>query len=618
MDRNAAIGFVLIAIIFIAYIYLNTPSPEEEARMRKQRDSIALLQQQKNRADSIGVQQRDSSMIAPSGDNSARSPQQSIFNDTIAGGETIQTIENEVLKIMLSNKGGKVVSVELKQYKTYDQKPLTLFDPEGTFFNYAFFSGTTQIGTNDLLFATIGESFKVSNSDSNTLIFRASVSDQSYIEHRYTLKGNSYLLGYEFSMVGMDRIILNNNPDINLEWKANLTHTEKDLEMEKNFSSIYFRYWDDDVDNIAEQGTGDMNAPGKLQWVSFKQHFFNATLISKEPFSQGIFSTQSDVGSQYVKRMNAQLVLPFDKSKDKVVYPMQFYFGPNNYQELKRLGDYDLEQLIPLGAGVFGAISSPINKFFIIPLFNFLNNYFASWGLIILIMTVLLRIILFPLNYRSFLSAAKMRLLKPEIDELKEKYKEDQTRFGQEQLKLFRSAGVNPLGGCIPALLQLPILVAMYTFFPLSIELRQQSLWWTQDLSTYDSVLNLGFNIPFYGDHVSLWTIIMTITSILFAVYNNQLSGVTGQMKYMAYIFPVLLLGIFNNLPAALTYYYSLSNVVAFGQQFIIKNYIIDEDAIHSKIQENKKKPLKKSKLQERLENMAKAQQLQQQNKKKK
>ena len=290
---------------------------------------------------------------------------------------------------------------------------------------------------------------------------------------------------------------------------------------------------------------------------------------------------------------------------------MQFYFAPNNYQSLKRLGNYDLEKIIPLGVGIFGAISSPINKFFIIPLFNFLNRFFTNYGLIILIMTFLLRIILFPLSYRSFVSAAKMRVLKPEIDELKERYKDDQQKFGQEQLKLFRSAGVNPLGGCIPALLQFPILAAMYTFFPLSIELRQESFLWAKDLSTYDSIYNFGFSIPFYGNHISLFTIIMTVTSILFAIYNNQLSGVTGQMKYMAYIFPVMLLGIFNNLPAALTYYYSLTNIIAFGQQFIIKNYIIDEGAIHRRIQENKKKPVKKSRFQERLEEMTKAQQQQ-------
>ncbi len=611
MDRNAAIGFVLFAIIFVIYIYINTPSQEETDRLKRQQDSIALVQQQRQAADSASAHLPDSSSVVKQNDTSLYNPANTLFADTSIKGEEVVSIENEVMKIKLSSKGGKVVSVQLKKFKTYDQQPLILFDEKNTFFNYAFFNGTTQIGTDDLLFKTMGTSFSVANNDSGTIIFRAYASGSRYLEQRYTLKGNSYLLNYQFNLVGMDSLISKNNPDINLEWENNFNHTEKDITLEKNYASIYFRYWDDDVESIAEHSTGEMNAPGKLQWVSFKQHFFNATLISQQPFAAGNFSTQSEEGADYMKKMTAQLVLPFDNTKSKVSYPMQFYFGPNNYQDLKRLGDYDLEQIIPLGAGVFGFISSPINKFFIIPLFNFLNNYFLNYGLIILVMTVLLRILLFPLNYRSFLSAAKMRVLKPEIDELKEKYKDDQTRFGQEQLKLFRSAGVNPLGGCIPALLQLPILAAMYTFFPLSIELRQQSLWWTQDLSSYDSILNLGFNVPFYGDHVSLWTIIMTITSILFAIYNNQLSGVTGQMKYMAYIFPVMLLGIFNNLPAALTYYYSLSNVVAFAQQYVIKNYIIDEAAIHRKIQDNKKKPVKKSKLQERLENMAKAQQQQ-------
>ncbi|MGB3076977.1 MAG: membrane protein insertase YidC [Chitinophagales bacterium] len=608
MDRNAAIGFVLIALIFIAYIYINTPSQEETARLHRQQDSISLVQQQRHFADSVNAISPDSNAIVNKGDTTVKQTATGIFSDTSVTAEEIVNIENEVMKVKLSSKGGKVVSVELKKFKTYDQQPLILFDEKNTFFNYAFFSGTTQVGTDDVLFKTTGKSFAVAQNDSNTIVFRAYASSNRYIEQRYTLKGNSYLLNYQFNLVGMDSVISKNNPDINLEWNTNFSHTEKDVEMEKNYSSIYFRYWDDDVESISEHSTGDMNAPGKLQWVSFKQHFFNATLITQQPFAQGNFSTQSELGSDYVKKMSAQLVLPFDNNKKQVSYPMQFYFGPNNYQDLKRLGDYDLEQIIPLGAGLFGIISSPINKYFIIPLFNFLNNYVLNFGLIILIMTVLLRILLFPLNYRSFLSAAKMRVLKPEIDELKEKYKDDQAKFGQEQLKLFRSAGVNPLGGCVPALLQLPILAAMYTFFPLSIELRQQALWWTKDLSTYDSILNLGFSIPFYGDHVSLWTIIMTITSILFAIYNNQLSGVTGQMKYMAYIFPVMLLGVFNSLPAALTYYYSLSNIVAFGQQYIIKNYIIDEDAIHRKIQDNKKKPVKKSKLQERLENMAKAQ----------
>jgi len=405
----------------------------------------------------------------------------------------------------------------------------------------------------------------------------------------------------------MDSLIRANNSYINLVWDTKFTHTEHDLKNERNYSSAYMRYTNEDVDGISESSTGELRAAGKVQWVSCKTHFFNATLItSSVPFDQGTISSQFEESAAYVKQLRADMVLPYD-NKSEVRYPMQFYFGSNNYQDLKKM-HIELEKIIPLGAGLFGAISLPLNKFFFIPMFNWLDNYFASYGLIIVIMTIMLRIVLYPLTYRSFVSAAKMRVLRPEIDELRAKYGDDQARFGQEQMKLFRQAGVNPLGGCIPLLLQLPILAAMYTFFPQSIELRQEPLWWVKDLSTYDSVLNLSFNIPFYGSHVSLWTIIMTITSIAFAVYNNQLSGVQGQMKWMAYIMPVMLLGIFNSLPAALTYYYSVSNVAAFLQQWLIQNFVIDEDKIHRQIQENKKKPVKKSKWQQRFEDLQKQQ----------
>src|SRR6185295_16573684 len=298
-----------------------------------------------------------------------------------------------------------------------------------------------------------------------------------------------------------------------------------ELSRETTYSSVYFRTWNDDVNSISERSTGEMHAPGKVQWVSGKTHFFNCALIAKNPFDQGDVSSQFDLNAtDYVKELKAALVLPYDSKQKNVSFPMQFYFGPNNWQELKKF-DIELEQVIPIGAGLFGFISSPLNKFFFIPLFNFLNNYFTNYGLIILIMTILLRIILFPLTYRSFVSAAKMRILKPEIDELKEKYKDDQAKFGGEQMKLFRQAGVSPLGGCVPLLLQLPILAAMYTFFPQSIELRQEHFLWAKDLSTYDSIFDFKQPIPFYGSHVSLFTIIMTVTSIAFAVYNNQLSG---------------------------------------------------------------------------------------------
>lgn len=607
MDRNTVIGFVLIALLIIAYTYFNLPSATEQARIQKQNDSVAVVYKQKQIADSIQaitplattVENKTDSVIATA---------TGIFNNAVSGEKKNYVIENELLKITLSNEGAKVASVQLKKYKTYSGDPLVLFNEENTKFNYVFFSGNTQVETNNLIFATDGNSFSVSGTDSNSITFRAYATSTRYIEQKFTLTGNSYKLGYTMSMVGMDSIIRNANTYINLIWDTKFNHTEHDLESERKFASVYLRNWDDDVEGISEASTDSIRAPGNLQWVSCKTHFFNASLISTKPFDQGNITSSFQPNAPYVKELKAELILPFDSKSKIATYPMHFYFGPNNYQELKKL-DICLEEVIPLKAGLFGIISSPLNKYFFIPLFNWLDNYIVSYGLIILVMTILLRIVLYPFTYKSFISAAKMRILKPEIDELKEKYKDDQTKFGAEQMALFRKAGVNPLGGCIPLLFQLPILAAMYTFFPQSIELRQQSLWWVKDLSTYDSIYNFSTTIPFYGNHVSLWTLIMTATSILFAVYNNQLSGVQGQMKWMAYIFPLMLLGVFNTLPAALTYYYSLSNVVSFGQQFIVKNFVIDEAAIHRQIQENKKKTPKKSSWQKKLEDMQRSQQ---------
>lgn len=611
MDRNTVIGFVLIALIIIAYTYFNMPSKEQLERQKRVQDSIAIIE--KKQSPGSGTDSLQHTLSIDTSKAIVATPEhkgmEKIFPDSSHKNEELFTIENELLKISLSSKGGKVASVELKKFKTYDQKPLVLFTPENTKFNYTFFAGNNQIETNDLLFKPEAASFSVAGNDSNTFVFRAYNGPSRYVEQRYVLRGNSYLVGYSFSMVGMDSLVRSANSYVNLVWDTKFNHTEKDLAQERTYSSMYFRYWNDDVESISEHSTGELRAPGKVQWVSCKTHFFNCALIAKNPFDQGNVSSQFDPNAtDYVKELKAELVLPYDSKKEQISFPMQFYFGPNSWLDLKKF-DIELEHVIPLSVGLFGFISLPLNKFFFIPLFNFLNNYFTNYGLIIFIMTLLLRILLFPLTYRSFVSAAKMRVLKPEIDELKAKYGDDQAKFGQEQMKLFRQGGVNPLGGCIPLLLQLPILAAMYTFFPQSIELRQESFLWAKDLSTYDSILDFGQAIPFYGNHVSLFTILMTVTSIGFAVYNNQLSGVQGQMKWMAYIMPVMLLGIFNSLPAGLTYYYTLSNIIAFAQQFIVQNYIIDEKAIHRKIQENKKKPQKKSSWAKRLEDLQRAQQ---------
>ncbi len=293
----------------------------------------------------------------------------------------------------------------------------------------------------------------------------------------------------------------------------------------------------------------------------------------------------------------------------KQSYNMQWYFGPNSYYGLKKL-DIGLEQIIPLGYFPFQWISAPVNKWIIIPTFYFLSKYISNYGIIILLLTILLRIILLPLTYRSFLSGAKMKVLKPEIDELKEKYKNDQTKFTQEQMKLSQKAGVSPLGGCLPLLLQMPILVAMYSFFPSSIELRQQHFLWAKDLSSYDSIYNFSTSIPFYGNHVSLFTLLMLASQLAMTWYNSQYAvGMNNQMKWMQYVFPFILLGLFNNFSAALTYYYFLSNVISLILMIIIREYFIDEKAIHAQIQENKKKTPKRGGWMERLEKMQREQQ---------
>ena len=349
-----------------------------------------------------------------------------------------------------------------------------------------------------------------------------------------------------------------------------------------------------------------------IEWVSFKQHFFNSTLFYEDGFENSSLAVTADNDdTAALKYYEASLRLPYRAGTDQS-YDMSYYLGPNNYKILKRTGK-DLEDLIQLSPDFFlFSWFSIVTKGIIIPIFNFLEKFFSSYGIIILIMTLMIKMVLFPLTFKSYKSAAAMRVLKPEIDALKEKFGDDQQKLGTEQMKLYSSAGVNPLGGCLPMVLQMPILLAMYYFFPSSIELRQEAFLWADDLSTYDVILNLPFTIPMYGSHVSLFTLLMFVSSILYATVQPQMSsgGPGGaQMKYMQYIFPVFLLFLFNSWPAGLTYYYFLSNIITYGQSWAAKKFFINEDKLRERIQANKKKPKKKSKWQQRLEDIQKQQQ---------
>jgi YidC/Oxa1 family membrane protein insertase len=405
----------------------------------------------------------------------------------------------------------------------------------------------------------------------------------------------------------MEQILASNISYTKLHWSMNTPSQEKDIEDQRKVLDIYYKYVNDSPDYLTITKPESEDLKNLVKWVSFKQKFFVTSIIARESFEEGTINGGPLASETQVAEYATDLVLPIKHTASET-YGMDFYFGPNHFQTLKTF-DLGLEKQVPLGWGIFGWV----NRFIVIKTFNWLDSFNLNYGLIIFILTLIFKVILFPLTYKSYLSAAKMKVLKPEIDELKAKYEKEPQKIQAEQMKLFQKAGVNPLGGCFPLLLQFPILIALFNFFPSSIELRQQPFLWADDLSSYDSILDLPFTIPFYGAHVSLFTLLMTVSTIIYTRMNNQITGATGQMKYIGYIMPLVFLPVLNSYSSALSYYYFLANMITFAQQWAVRRFVIDEEAIHRKMQENKKKPVKRSKFQERLESMSKAAQQQQQ-----
>jgi len=408
------------------------------------------------------------------------------------------------------------------------------------------------------------------------------------------------------NFVGMNNVIASNVNYLDLKWLIYVPQQEKGRKNESNYTAIYYKYFQDEVDNFSTRSSKDVmekNIPTGLRWVAFKDQFFSSVLIADNSFANGTVKQEAvPEPSKYLNVFTAELGVPYQNApRDSV--NMAFYFGPNKYTILKKHG-MELQELVSLGSWII----KWINQYVIIFLFNFLNKYIANYGIIILLLTVIIKLVLFPLTYKSYLSMAKMRVLKPQIDEINARIPKDKSMERQQAtMALYKKVGVSPMGGCLPTLLQMPILLAMFRFFPSSIELRQQSFLWAKDLSTYDSILQLPFNIPFYGDHVSLFTILMTVSTILSMKINNQAqtsSSMPG-MKQMMYVMPVMFMFILNNFSAGLTYYYFLANMITFGQNAVIKHYV-DDEAILKKLHENKKKPVKKSKFQARIEEAAK------------
>ncbi len=648
MTRDNIFGLILIAAILIGYSVWMAPSEEERMEARRIQDSIAAVHRAEAEAQARLAEEPDTlpeehadlpdevtadQEALDSVRMVARQEQMGHFSGAATGEAHYYTVENDVFRFRISKRGGHLHTVELKNYKTFDQRPLLLLDGEEDRFTFNFFSGNRNISTENLYFTPYlnGQPYTgdpddpVTGNGPMTFAMRAysnfhTPENPSYIEMSYGLSDDEFMVDFDIRFVGTREAIAANTTFINLDWQARLPRLEKNRDNEQNNTTIYYKYTNDEVSRIRPTRDDEERLSTSVRWISFKQQFFSSVLISEEGFANADIATESlgEEEEDHLKKMSASINIDYDARGDNT-YNMRWYLGPNSYRKLTAY-DLELERQIPLGWGFF--LTSWINRYAVIPVFNFLDSFQLNYGIVILILTVLLKLVLLPIAFKTYLSQAKMRLLKPEIDELGKKFpkKEDAMKKQQATMSLYKKAGVNPMSGCIPMLLQLPILIALFRFFPASIELRQEAFLWADDLSSYDSILSLPFTIPFYGDHVSLFTLLMAGSMIIYTHMNSQMMSSSSQMpgmKTMMYFMPVMLLGIFNNFASGLSYYYFLANVITFGQMFLFRRFI-DEDALRSKMEANKKKPVKKSKWQQRMENLAKQQEEQKKKKRKK
>jgi YidC/Oxa1 family membrane protein insertase len=612
MDRNTVIGFVLIGLLMMGMFYFNSKGNQ------------AYLEEQKRKADSLAktIPKKDPAAMLR---DSIQAEQQRVaqsaagFTQSLTQKEELTEVDNGVLKIVFTNKGAQPKKVTLNKYNRFDGKPLILAENDFNQFSYKINSAPgRKAETSDLLFAP---AVKTVNADQSISVsFSLKDTTGKEVLHTYTLKPNDYLIDFSIQLKGGSQLLT--DQQMNINWQVATPQVEKDIVFEKQQAHLCYQ---DDRTNDFETigaGSGTFKFENPTNWLAIKQQFFVTGLVNKNKFTSGeAVWNVPDTNTRLLAKTQTQLKLKTSDSAGFSTASLQFYFGPSDYNVLKQYHN-NMENIVPYGSGVFAFVKY-INRYVLLPVFDFIQKHVASMGIVILLLTLFIRILTSPILYKSYLSGAKMKALKPEIDELKKKHGEDKQAFGMEQMKLWKSAGVNPLGGCLPALLQIPIFMSLYYFFQGNIDLRGESFLWAKDLAAYDSIYNLPFYIPAYGNHISLFTITATLTSLLISLYSmtNMQDDSNPVMKYMPYIFPILLLGVFNGLPAALTWYYTVSNTITLLLQFVIQKYIINHQKILAQIEENKKKPVKQSKLQERLlamqETQKKVQELKNKNTKK-
>ena len=652
MDKKTILGIVVVAVLFLGFAYVNTKQQEkyqqEMAAWQAYQDSVAA-------ASRPAVPAADStaeSAVAASGETAAPEAEadlaQTVRQRRIAAmGEYLTaaqeaepeefTVENEVMTVRFSTRGGQITGVTLKDYTKYAPRGqrdqlIELMDPASARFDMSFYvkNGLNNVKVNTMDYVFRAEPVETAG-DARRVTMRLAVAENAWLEYEYLIYNKQaperdYLVDFNVRLVNMAPQMANQT-SIGIDWSNVSYQNEKGFQNENMYTTLAYRFPGES--SIEELGMSDgaksKSVSTAVNWVAFKQQFFSSVFIAPQNVSSAnmAFDTAAP-GSELLKSFSVQMAVPYSAQVEG--YDFAFYFGPNKYAILKKVtdnngADLHMERLIPLGWGIFGWV----NRWCVIPVFDFLRNYIGSFGIIILILVILVKLVISPLTYKSYVSMAKMRLIKPQVDELNKKYpkKEDAMKKQQATMELYKKAGINPMGGCIPMLIQLPILIAMFRFFPASIELREQPFLWADDLSSYDSIVNLPFSIPFYGDHVSLFALLMAVSLFGYSYFNYQQTAssqpqMAGMKFMMVYMMPIMMLFWFNSYSSGLCYYYLLSNIFTIGQTLVIRR-MVDDNKIHAIMQANaaKKSKGKKSKFQQRYEELMRQQEAQQRAKRK-
>jgi len=616
MDKNTIIGLVLIFVLLVVWQQFTAPTAEEIEQQQTRQDSIA---QAEARVDSLKKEEKDTSEaveLVETEDDSLmmlrRQAGYGPFSPASAGEEQTKVLENDLMKLTISTKGGRIVEALLKKHSRleYDeegnevQKPLYLLEDSKNKFEYFFPIANLPSGgvsTGDLF-------FEIVNSDAQSLTLRAMTANGGYFEQAYKIEDGSYNIDYDLTFNGLNTVVAQNADNIKLNWVNYLGKLEHNTAYERRYSTVYFKPVEDDPDycSCTSDDVEDIDNQ-RIKWVSNANQFFNTSLIAEESFGNAKLETKMlPEDGEDLKLLVSNIEVPYQHSSSETVH-MHMYVGPNEFDRLYDMG-HSLQDVIPFGWSIFGSI----NRWIIRPMFKFLSSFIGSAGIVILVLTFIVKLALFPLTYRMLYSQSKMAALKPRMEGVKEKYKDDQQQQQMETMKMYREFGVNPLGGCLPMVLQMPIWFALYRFFPASIEFRQADFLWANDLSSYDAFFLLPFEIPFgFGSHISLFTLLWAFTTLIYTYYNTRHMDMTANpaMKYMQYLMPVMFMGFFNSFAAGLTCYLLFSNLINITQTIVTKNLIIDHSKIERELEAYKKKPKKKKGFQQRLEQAMKEQQ---------